>query len=752
MFSNIKQILKKWISVPRFILLVVLLLLILLIGIWNSLPFFLEWGIKGAAKDGGFPGFEMKVTQLDPWKTKILNLSTGTDQDLLNINQIDILYDPASVALGEINAISLSGVSAKIDIDGNFSNTNENSDESSFFESFDMIQDLLSTPPLSYLRIRDSNITVFNKDRSKKIGFFAKIDFLENLTHFLWEANYKATSILGELNLSREGNSTFATAQIEINNTESLIDEVFSDPSLSKEIPHDFKLSTGNIIIDGLTRIVPDGFKDIFLELSGSDFEIGWGEHNISIPNSVVFITPESQNDWTINSYSNLRNEDNLDAKEVHLQLSKDGDEITLDGGISYMKTDNKFPPLELLGMRFPMFKLDMSNLARIPYGDEKKFSFNEFSYDANFFRLYNGNISFLFTQNRNVNLRMFPIDAALLELGISFVQFSYFGMVDIDQLPQINTPQTISGKRVISGDDILLEDLALIFRVQDSSNILIDMLTMTMDQTIIELRPANLLVEIPENDFGKLSLRFRQSSLILPNNDITISGLDGEVRFNSLDPLETNGSQILTFKSCKIGDFEINDGNLSFEILQDGSFLINHGIAKLYNGEIGFSESRFNLYADDMLINTVINKMDGQEIANLVEGVDLDINGSFSGRVPFSNQGGNWDFQGGFLQLDPNANAKLSYKSNGFLTNGIQEGTEEFKRMQMTEMALENLELDSLRLTFEVDGLERQILGSIRGKSTIKKNTEVSLDYRPKIIAGLSEIMYKLNLKKLGF
>ena len=70
---------------------------------------------------------------------------------------------------------------------------------------------------------------------------------------------------------------------------------------------------------------------------------------------------------------------------------------------------------------------------------------------------------------------------------------------------------------------------------------------------------------------------------------------------------------------------------------------------------------------------------------------------------------------------------------------------------MQMTEMALENLELDSLRLSFEVDGEERQILGSIRGKSTIKKNTEVSLDYRPKIIAGLSEIMHKLNLKKLG-
>jgi hypothetical protein len=750
-FQKIQQILNKWFSIPRFILLVVLFFLILLIGIWNSLPFFLEWGIKGAAKDNGFPDFQMKVAQLDPWKTKILNLSTGTDQNLLEISQVDILYDPASVALGEINAISMSGISAKVDIGEHILNSKESSNESSFSETFNMIQDLLSTPPLSYLRIRDSSVTLLDNNKSRNIDFLAKIDFLENLTHLLWEADYNGTSIIGEFNLSREENSTFASTQIQINNTAGLIDEVFSDPRLRKMIPQEFKLSTGNIFLDGLTRIVPDGLIDTFLELNGTDFSIGWGDHNFSIPKSIFFITPESINNWIVNSYLNLSNEDNLDAEEIHLKVTKNGTNMDLNGGISYLKTNNKFPPLELHGLRFPTINFDMSNPSKIPYGEEKKFSFQEFSYDDNFFRLYNGNISFLFTQDRNVNLRMFPIDAALLELGISFVQFSYFGIVDIDQFPQIKMPQTISGRRVISGDEVLLEDLALIFRTQDLNHVLIDMLTLTLGNTILEMRPANMIVEIPENDFGKICFQFDKSSLVLPNEEISIFGLDGEIRFNSLDPLETNGSQTLIFESCQLGDIEIVDGNFSFQILQDGSFLINHGIAKLYDGEIGFSESRFNLYADDMLINTVINKMNGQEIANLVEGIDLDINGSFSGRVPFSNQGGNWDFQGGFLQLDPNANARLSYKSNGFLTNGIQEGTEEFKRMQMTEMALKNLELDSLRLSFEVDGEQRQILGSIRGKSTIKKNTEVSLDYRPKIIAGLSEIMHKLNLNKLG-
>jgi hypothetical protein len=75
---------------------------------------------------------------------------------------------------------------------------------------------------------------------------------------------------------------------------------------------------------------------------------------------------------------------------------------------------------------------------------------------------------------------------------------------------------------------------------------------------------------------------------------------------------------------------------------------------------------------------------------------------------------------------------------------------SDEYKRMRMTELALENLNLESLRLRFEVKGEDRQISGTIRGKSLIDKKTEVSLDYRPKIIAGLAEILHKLNFDKL--
>ena len=102
---------------------------------------------------------------------------------------------------------------------------------------------------------------------------------------------------------------------------------------------------------------------------------------------------------------------------------------------------------LNCLGLRFPSFQLDLKNPKRVPYGEEKQFTFDELSYADNFFKFYNGSISLVFMRDNNINLRIPSIDAALLDLGISFFQFSYFGLIDLDQIPKIDTPQIISGK-----------------------------------------------------------------------------------------------------------------------------------------------------------------------------------------------------------------------------------------------------------------------------------------------------------------
>ena len=618
-------------------------------------------------------------------------------------------------------------------------------------EIHDLVNEVLINPPLSYLRIRDSDFSILDQNESLQFLFWTSADFLENLIHLTFDLVMNQSSLSGEFNLSREDNASFISTALDVMEVGTLFDNIVSYPRFQELIPHELGVSAGKLAIDGLARIIPTGVEDLFVECNGTGFQLEWEEHNFSIPQFMVFLTPENEHNWTVNSYANVRYGNDLVADGINVSVDQEEDRIELRGGISYLKTDNLFPPLEIFGIRFPNLQFEIQDLENLVYEKERTIAFNEFSYEDQFLRLYNGTLSFLLSRDRNLNLRIFPINGALLDLGISFVQFSYFGRVNLDDFPKVDSPQVLLGERVISGDEVLLENLALTFRVKDLSYYIINLLSLEMLGNEFEFNPANMIVGISDTNTQALNIKFDKTSFSIPNQNISVTALEGTIELNSLDPLETNGTQTIWFETLQVGGVDLKDGNFSFEILPDGTFLVSEGSALLYDGAIGVMESSFNMYGDQMTINTSIIQMDGQKIVNLIEGLDVEVNGTFSGRIPFSNQDGKWDFEGGYLQLDSSTNAKLKYKSNGFLTNGITEGSQEYKRMKMTELALENLKLDSLRISFEVDGDERKILGDIRGKSLIKNNTEVSLDYRPKIIAGLAEIMHKLDLKKLG-
>ena len=749
MWFKLKSIFREKFSISRALLVVILLSLLLLVGIWNSLPFLLEWSVVKMAKGAGLQNFEMHVSDLDPWKTKVLDLAIKDQGNSLRVKQIDILYDPSTVALGEINALSITGLSGRVntDTDKEVEGTESTNSYRYFFDSIDQ---LLINSPLSHFRLRNSDFTLIDQNISTKFNFGLAADFLDNLIHFVWEGSANSVTGSAELSLSREENSTFLAGVIEIENISQLFDEISSDSRLQDRVPEGVSISEGQLLIDIFSRVLPDGLEDVFLELNGSNIGLEIGGNNFTLSKLITFITPENDHKWVVNSYANINHENILLAEGINLAVSHEGNSTELSSRVNYLKTQGQLPPIELNGVRFPNLEFDLSDPLQIPYGKELEILFHELSYGGNLFKLYDGVISFLFLQDHQIKLSIPPVDASLLDLGISFVQFSYFGMMDLDLLPQISTPQIISGKRVIFGDEVLLENLDLTFRVRDFRHILLDTVSFKLSESIIEFNPANIMVEIPSMMPGALHFDFNKSSLFLPDDEIILIGLDGEINLNSLEPLETNGTQTLSFDRCSVSGVELKDGNFSFQILPDGTFLIVEAYANLYGGVIGLLESQFNLYQAGIRISTSLTGVNGQEIADLIEGLDVEVNGTFSGRIPLIMQGGNWDFEGGYLQLDPTASAKLKYKSNGFLTNGIEVDSEEYKRMRMTELALENLNLESLRLIFEVKGEDRQISGTIRGKSLIDKKTEVSLDYRPKIIAGLAEILHKLNFDKL--
>ena len=48
-------------------------------------------------------------------------------------------------------------------------------------------------------------------------------------------------------------------------------------------------------------------------------------------------------------------------------------------------------------------------------------------------------------------------------DLGIAFVDFSYQGLIEMTELPQLNYGQVLSGGRVLVGDEAVVENLSVL-------------------------------------------------------------------------------------------------------------------------------------------------------------------------------------------------------------------------------------------------------------------------------------------------
>ena len=78
----------------------------------------------------------------------------------------------------------------------------------------------------------------------------------------------------------------------------------------------------------------------------------------------------------------------------------------------------------------------------------------------------------------------------------------------------------------------------------------------------------------------------------------------------------------------------------------------------------------------------------------------------------------------------------------------GIDPNDPEAKNLKLTAWALEDLEVDGMRVNFKVLENERQIMMSIKGLRETE-DQKVDLDYNPKFIGGLQDLLrWKENIE----
>ncbi len=296
--------------------------------------------------------------------------------------------------------------------------------------------------------------------------------------------------------------------------------------------------------------------------------------------------------------------------------------------------------------------------------------------------------------------------------------------------------------------DGVLVSDVALSFHLLDLSKGFVNSLAFTFDGSAYELNPSKITIEQFEN--GSVSIDLNASTFNVPDLSVKVEGIRSAITLSSLDPLVSEGSQELRVDAIRYGELALLDVRLLFSLEANGTFALHEGNASLFGGEVVFEPTRFKLEDKEKKLAIRLRDVDGSRVVAFLKKFDGEVEGKFSGLIPLSNRDGALDYVGGYLELNPGTPGRLRYRSDGILTSDVQPGSAEFKRLRQVELALKDLDVKRLRLDFLLEDGQRRIMGDVQGKSQIDKKTFISLDYRPKILAGFDELL-QLNSNALG-
>ena len=743
------------ITLKRAILFLLLGPVLILLVAWFSRPFLLEWGLEGMTRDAGLSGLEVEVRQLDPWVTRLADIRLKKqDQMELSVREASLFYNPDSLTIGKIGSLSLTGLDLRLSADAVRTPPGETGVEPS--EPLEkLVGRFLEAPYLSHLRVRDSKLGLDWGKGSCRSEFFLKGDFHPEVARLILDGSILESSkgegkpfqFRSKLDLMDEDGEIFLTADLEIPELGGVQSLVASLEGLVPDLPDDFKLLSGRLGVSASTRLAEDSLEDLFLEMNASGLGMKASGFKFNASNLLLFLSPQSPEEWEANAYANLDVDGQFSVTGCKASVRAKGPVYEVTTSANLIKTQGNLPPLEIEGLRLPV--LDLTLPPAVPLGQEKEIHFDRVSYEDDMLTLMGGSMAFEMREEGSLAyLQLNPVDLNLGDIG--FVDLGYYGLVDWGEFPKISRPQSIAVKRVMLGFESVLENLEMTLRTESLERILVDRIALEASGLGLELFPANLRVHVPDQNPQSPGFALSGATLRIPGENVTIEGLEGEILLESIEPLATKGSQTLSFAKVMIGELEVTEGNFTFRAEPDGTIVIESAQAGLWGGSVGLNESSFQLYGDDFRFNTVMESIDGQRITDLLEEVDVTIEGNFSGSVPFSNEGGKWDFSNGFLQLDPSSTAWLRYDAKGILSGGVAKGTREYEKMAMTEEALEDLKLDSMRIVFKVLEEERQVLISIKGERQTAKR-KIVLDYRPNLIARLAEILELMNFSKIG-
>ena len=746
---------KKRVSKLKLFLWVTLILSGSLVFVLTSLPSFLESGIRKFARDSGINLHSIIIDEITPWSSRVSGLSSDFQEGKFSLQQLDLRYDPTQLAQGQLRAVSLTSPLLEIDIDAILERLEgiENANTDSKIQA----DELLSNPPVQHLRFRDLELSFNRVDTIARSQWDIEGDFHPGLAQLRLDGNLTGLPWQGDLTLVQEGSDLFLGASLQFSdlskifNSVKTVSELFDDEN-SVNFEKWLEIEQGVARARWTGRLENDGIMDQFIELNATELVCRAMGLTLQIPQAILFVTPHISGRTEANFYANLNWGENLEVRGLKLAGSLVDGQPNLNVRVQRLRTQGVLPQAELFGLVVDGIEFAENEMGEFLGVRKASLRFSSLHLEEGMYNLYDGEIDIEWLGEDRFQIELRKGNGSVPTLGLNLQGMRFSGEIALDSLPRLSAEQRFSVDEIFLGEDQKIDDFSIEFKSDSLERFELSELNMLVNDFQFSLSPANLIIEIPESSQGRLDLSFLDAELKFDDfSDLALKKIQGNIKFNSLDPLDTNGSQSVRF-DLNAGEQVLESGQIKFEVLPNGEQVIKELEIHAFGGTLALEETKLIEGFEDFELKVLAKGLDAQQIISCFEDLDARMEGNLSGILTIRKDPSlGWDFYGGSLSLDSSETAKLFLNTHGMLTEGLDDESSEYKNMYLLERALEDLNLNGLNIMFKLlDAGERIVEMNVRGESEVD-GKDISVEYRPKIMGGLDALLQQADLSKWG-
>jgi hypothetical protein len=199
--------------------------------------------------------------------------------------------------------------------------------------------------------------------------------------------------------------------------------------------------------------------------------------------------------------------------------------------------------------------------------------------------------------------------------------------------------------------------------------------------------------------------------------NQIAVEGIQTEVLIQDLVKVRSAPGQKLKFARASLGEMNIDNGEIDFQIESARSFLIEKSHFIWCDGNVDAPAIRFKPGINDYQLILYCDRLNLAKVLEQFGAASVEAEGELNGRIPLRYRNGLLSFADGFLYTTPGQSGKIRMKDTQMLTAGIPPDTPQYVQMELARKALEDYDYTWAKLNLTTEGEDLLLKMQLDGK-----------------------------------